>query len=104
MDLLCIRRNKKNMCGSGYPTYHNILPPTLNFFLHFGQTVHLKKKMEGKICILKDVFFDMNPIAFRQAKIAYNFGLSECNRVERKTTMLSKDIKIIFFAIFSYFF
>ena len=22
----------KNMCGSGYPTYPKILPPTLNFF------------------------------------------------------------------------
>ena len=38
-------------------------------------------------------------------EIVYNFGLSECNRVERKTIVLSKDIKIIiFFAIFSYFF
>ena len=25
----------------------------------------------------------LNPIALRQAKIVYNFGLSECNRVTR---------------------
>ena len=45
----------------------------------------------------------MNAIALRKAKIVYNFGFSECNRVKRKTIVLSKDIKIIFFAIFSYF-
>ena len=45
----------------------------------------------------------MNPTALRKAKIVYNFGLSECNRVNRKTVVLSKNIKIIFFAIFSYF-
>ena len=60
--------------------------------------------MEGKACILKDFFFDMNPFALRKAKIVYNFGLSGCNRVKRKTIVLSKDIKIIFFAIFYYFF
>ena len=59
--------------------------------------------MEGKACILKDFFFDMNPIVLTKAKIEYNFGLSECNRVKSKTIVLSKDIKIIFFAIFSYF-
>ena len=26
-------QEKKNMCGSGYPTYPKLLPPTLNFFL-----------------------------------------------------------------------
>ena len=45
-----------------------------------------------------------NPFALRKAKIVYNFGLSECHRVKRKTIVLSKDIKIILFAIFSYFF
>ena len=25
-----------------------------------------------------------NPVALRKAKIAYNFGLSECNRVKKK--------------------
>ena len=60
--------------------------------------------MEGKACFLKDFFFfGMNPIATRKAKIVYNFGLSECNRVKRKTIVLSKNIKIIFFAIFSFF-
>ena len=61
--------------------------------------------MEGKACILKDFFsFDMNQIALRKVKIVYNFGLSACSRVRRKTIVLSKDIKIIIFAIFSYFF
>ena len=45
-------------------------------------------------------FFDINPIVLRKAKIVYNFGLSECNRVKRKTIMLTKDKKIIFLAIF----
>ena len=53
--------------------------------------------MEGKACILKDFFFDMNPIALRKAKIIYN-------RVKENQIVLSKDIKIIFFATFSYFF
>ena len=26
------------------------------------------------------MYFPFNPIALRKAKIAYNFGLSECNR------------------------
>ena len=53
---------------------------------------------------LTDFCFDMNPTALRKAKIVYNFGLSECNRVKRKTIVLSKDIKIIFFCnIFLFF-
>ena len=81
----------KNMCGSGYPTYPNFLSPTLNFFLHFGQTVHLKKKMKGKACILKVFFiFDMNPTALRKAKIVYKFSLSECNRVKRKKAVFCR--------------
>ena len=42
----------------------------------------------------------MNPIALRKAKIVYNFGLSECTRVKRKTIVLAEDIKIIFFFFF----
>ena len=69
--------------ASDYPTYSFFIPhPKL--FLHFGQTVHLKKKMEEKACILEDFFyFDMNPIALRKAKIVYN-------RVKRKTIVLSR--------------
>ena len=26
---------------------------------------------------------ELNPFAFRKAKIVYNFGLSECNRVKK---------------------
>ena len=32
--------------------------------------------------VAHEVEAGFNPIAFRKAKIAYNFGLSECNRVE----------------------
>ena len=60
--------------------------------------------MEGNACILKEFFFDMNPIAPRKAKIVYNFGLSECNRIKRKTIVLLKDIEIISFSIFFFFF
>ena len=36
----------------------------------------------AKLCKLYLVKRDFNPIALRKAKIAYNFGLSECNRVK----------------------
>ena len=51
----------------------------------------------------KGFYFDMNPVALKKAKIVHNFGLTESNRVKRKTIVLSKDIKIIFFAIFPFF-
>ena len=53
----------------------------------------------------KGVFFVlyMNPVALREAKIVYTFGLSECNRFKRKTFVFSEYIRIILFAIFSYF-
>ena len=35
--------------------------------------------------------------------LVYNFGLSECNRVKRKTYALSKDIKVIFLQYFLIF-
>ena len=31
---------------------------------------------------LKGKNFMLNPIALKEAKIAYNFGLSECNRIK----------------------
>ena len=45
----------------------------------------------------------MNPVALRKAKIVYNFGLSECNRV-KKINCAFKGHKDHIFAIFSYFF
>ena len=33
-----------------------------------------------------------NPIALRKAKIVYNFGLSECNRVKKKDFVVSEQI------------
>ena len=56
-----------------------------------------KKTIEGKACTLKHFFSNMNPTALKKAKIVYNVGLSGCNRVKRKTIVLSKDIKIIYF-------
>jgi hypothetical protein len=34
-----IRPNKKNMCVSGYLTYHIFLPPTLNFFFTISKNL-----------------------------------------------------------------
>ena len=31
---------------------------------------------------------DINPIALRKAKIVYNFGLSECNRIKHPKQLL----------------
>ena len=62
-----IRPNKKNMCGSGYPTYPKNFTPYPKLFSSkflslkkmlsekYNQTVHLKKKTKG-FCILKDFF------------------------------------------------
>ena len=39
-------------------------------------------------CMSKILF---NPVALRKAKIAYNFGLSECNRVKPTETLFTID-------------
>ena len=94
------------MCGSGYPTYPDFLPPTLNVFSPCWSNCSSEKENGRQGMHFKRFFFfEMNPIALRKTKIVYNFGLYECNRAKRKTIVLSKDIKIIFFcAIISYFF
>ena len=56
----------------------------LNLFSPFGQTVHLKKKMEGKSCILKDFFLCNEPSCTQKGQNCIHFGLSECNRVKNK--------------------
>ena len=38
----------------------------------------------------------LNPIALRKAKIVYNFGLSECNRVEKKHEFAPLGIQIVY--------
>ena len=45
--ILNLQPNKKNRCGSSYPTVPNFLPLTLNFFL---QILKLKKNIR-KECI-----------------------------------------------------
>ena len=34
-----------------------------------------------------------NPIALRKAKIVYNFGLSECNRVKRRPRIANRKLQ-----------
>ena len=43
------------------------------------------------LCMLRHNWWGLNPTALRKAKTAYNFGLSECNRVKNnfKTTFFS---------------
>ena len=36
---------------------------------------------------LQTYMYKLNPIALRKAKIVYNFGLSECNRVKEVTSV-----------------
>ena len=36
----------------------------------------------GRIASIESMHIHFNPIALRKAKIVYNFGLSECNRVK----------------------
>ena len=36
------------------------------------------------------IFVAINPFALRKAKIAYNFGLSECNRVKLVGSLVQK--------------
>ena len=45
-------------------------------YLHDQDVLLLLKEYEVRHTNIK-----VNPIALRKAKIAYNFGLSECNRV-----------------------
>ena len=83
--LFTIRPNKKYVWFRlPYLPYYMYFTPYPKLFLRFGQTVHLKKKVEDKERILKEFFFDMNPGALRKAKIVYNFGLSECNGLKEK--------------------
>ena len=50
-------------------------------------------------------FFDMNPAALRKAKLYTIFTFpSPIGLKEKQINMLFKDINIIYFAIFSYFF
>ena len=37
------------------------------------------------------IFVAINPFALRKAKIAYNFGLSECNRVKLVGSLVQKN-------------
>ena len=41
-----------------------------------------KTDLDFGIVLEKKTYLLLNPIALRKAKIVYNFGLSECNRVK----------------------
>ena len=53
--------------------------------LFFKSCSPSRKKIKNKMSDSLDphsVLFHLNPIALRKAKTAYNFGLSDCNRVK----------------------
>ena len=87
-------------------TLHTLFfTPTINIFSPFWPNCSSEKENGRQGMHFKGFFFfDLNSVALRKAKIVYNFGLSECSRVKRKTIVLSKHINIILFEIFSYFF
>ena len=54
-------------------------------------------KVKRNSLLLQKPFASFNPIALRKTKIAYNFGLSECNRVKSRShfgrALLSREAK-----------
>ena len=54
-----------------------------NLDLEFSSISAQFKGVPNFICFVKLLDW-FNPIAFKKAKIAYNFGLSECKRVKSK--------------------
>ena len=55
-------------------------------YIPSGENTHLGKYFETPGALfLKHLF---NPISFRKAKIVYNFGLSECNRVKLRAVCM----------------
>ena len=46
------------------------------------QPFKIGSTFQGKNMFMGEKILSFNPIALRKAKIAYNFGLSECNRVK----------------------
>ena len=58
------------------------------------QTVYMntsvKDHLSSSHCLCFHWMTLFNPIAVRKAKIVYNFGLSECNRVKRIYTTLAR--------------
>ena len=59
-------------------------PPTVQIFsCHGRQKMHTHLMMDG-YTFKGSNSVALNPIALRKAKIAYSFGLSECNRVKKR--------------------
>ena len=55
--------------------------------------VHVQGPVQGPV----PTTTKFNPTAFRKAKIAYNFGLSECNRVKVSQLSAAEPDNVIFF-------
>ena len=45
---------------------------------------HIGRKFSFLVVSTSSQYDTLNPTALRKAKIVFNFGLSECNRVKRK--------------------
>ena len=68
----------------------NYLYPAHDFVLHGG----ISKLYDKTICCLQGPCCQINPIALRKAKIVYNFGLFECNRVKDQVTVHTSAMSI----------
>ena len=49
------------------------------------------KNKYGRVASLESLLIHLKPTAHRKTKIAYNFGLSECNRVNACCVSKSKQ-------------
>ena len=70
---------------------HIVTPLTVKFLLQEEQILSIQscsppdkrgKNVNGRVASPESVPIHLNPIALRKAKIVYNFGLSESNRVQ----------------------
>ena len=68
-----------------------VLSKTIFFFLSFKK-LHAHPQYACNICAK----FLVNPIAFRKAKIVYNFGLFECNRLDVNGKTCTGDEKSLY--------
>ena len=67
-----------------YLYFENFTEKSFFFFSNFMIIDHDIIEIKSSCCIVyKKVSYKLlNPIALRKAKIVFNFGLSECNRVK----------------------
>ena len=64
-------------------SHHFMKGNNLHDFLFASWMTELfEKESHLRTLLLEELILSFNPIALRKAKIACNFGLSECNRVK----------------------